>query len=225
MAYRYADLQRILHVVHGFQDSEVFGTASDDGQRGDRIQSRLKMFRRAEFPTSARFIRGPGASYTLDDVMQLTIAMALMEEGLNAALAARIVRTNWERALERAIGEAYFALEQRDDSLLLVVQRTTFDGFGVSDTAAAWHWLSFDAERAHQWDAASQVDILWSDAFFQSDLFKPRCKEPLPFGGHHALILNISKLVDALVHILPELGLATRDELQALFKKSIISRA
>ena len=217
MRFRYADLQPLFHALLGFQDSEVFGADGARDGSGDRIQSRLKMFRREQFPASAASVTGPGAYYSFEDVLQLTLAMALMEERFAAKVVALLIKRHWDKRLRHGLVDAWRGLGVRDEALLLAISNTTFDGFGTSSTAKFWNWLPSDAPLAQTWPDPTRVEFVWSNSFVTSDLFKPRCTEPLPYGGYHSVVLNVSKLVDALGHLLPQLGLVTAQELAGWF--------
>lgn len=161
----------------------------------DHLTSFLKHMRRFGVPDVEGLRRGPAAQYRYSDLLQVAVALELTESGMTAIAATRVVSLVRARGLSDAPAIVHAALtERRRDALLLVVSRTSFDGFDRSPTKEAWNFLGdvpdFDGQTTN-------ARILWASDFKADDFFDPLLEVPSSFGRQHCTVVNLSRVVQA----------------------------
>ncbi len=161
----------------------------------DHHTSFLKHLRRCGVPDTQGLRRGPAAQYRYPDLFQLAVAIEMTESGMTAAAAARVVTRSWAYGLAEAPQKVRSALSSgTEDALLMTISRTSFDGFERSPTRDAWRFLqgmpAFDGKTM-------DVQVLWASDFKIADFFSPRLGTPAPYGQQRRLVVNLSRVVQA----------------------------
>jgi hypothetical protein len=161
----------------------------------DHHMSFLKHLRRLGVPDVEGLRRGPAAQYRWADLFQVAVALELTESGMTALAASIVIRDSRRAGLSEAPDRVRAAIAAGSgDSLLLILSRTSFDGFDYSPTREAWAFLgdmpAFDGK-------ARNVCIQWASEFKNADFFTPGLEAPSSYGRQRRTVINLSQVVQA----------------------------
>jgi hypothetical protein len=101
-----------------------------------RFLGRIKQLQRLGFPEGVNIGRGEKLDYTLRHLFQMAVAFELINSGITAKPATRIVSENWGK-FERGIGFVARCATRPGGVTDLLVARVVFNGLVDSDAGAA----------------------------------------------------------------------------------------
>jgi hypothetical protein len=174
------------------------------GLSGQAVETRVRLLRRAGVPMLGPMLTGPAKHYGLPQLVQMTFAMELIEEGVSIAEAAAVARRYWETDLARAFDRAWRMNAKGDeDAVLLVLYRTSFRGWGTDGRKHDWSHVTPNIDEGSKYAEADALEVVLASQFAQSDLLKPRLKLPTAYGRHRAYLINctqVSRAISKLLH-------------------------
>jgi hypothetical protein len=136
--FSFAHVERALSQMHDIRDD-----------RAAAFQARLKHYQKRGFPPGINTGRGKAASYSIDHVLKLALAVEFNEMGLSPERAADLCTENLDR-IQSAVSLATYSWMQ-DSRLPMFLY---FDPSGLADLkAAAWD----DADRTFHYAGLGQL--------------------------------------------------------------------